>query len=128
MTTNYNIVLRTVLLLKEKVKNLKIKKKSTLFKVDKNANTLRTNVPSLVREVMSLKVGDTLIWVIENENEIKIRKEWIKSLPHDFYSFSGHNTKNSIFCNVITIFINYITYILRTIFFTRVPTKEDNYA
>lgn len=75
MTTNYNIVLRTVLLLKEKVKNLKIKKKSTLFKVDKNANTLRTNVPSLVREVMSLKVGDTLIWVIENENEIKIRKE-----------------------------------------------------
>mgnify|MGYP004500218417 CR=1 FL=1 len=75
MTTNYNIVLSTVLLLKEKVKNLKIKKKSTLFKVDKNANTLRTNVPSLVREVMSLKVGDTLIWVIENENEIKIRKE-----------------------------------------------------
>jgi hypothetical protein len=54
---------------------LKIKKKSTLFKVDKNAKTLRTNVPSLVREVMSLKVGDTLIWVIENENEIKIRKE-----------------------------------------------------
>ena len=75
MTTNYNIVLKTVLLLKEKVKNLKIKKKSTLFKVDKNAKTLRTNVPSLVREVMSLKVGDTLIWVIENENEIKIRKE-----------------------------------------------------
>lgn len=75
MTTNYNIVLRTVRLLKEKVKNLKIKKKSTLFKVDKNAKTLRTNVPSLVREVMSLKVGDKLIWVIENENEIKIRKE-----------------------------------------------------
>ena len=75
MTTQYNIVLKTVLLLTNKSEKLKIEKKSTLFKVDKNAKTLRTNVPSLVREVMSLKVGDTLIWVIENENEIKIRKE-----------------------------------------------------
>ena len=73
MTTNYNIVLRTVLLLKE-VKNLKIKKKSTLFKVDKNAKTLRTNVPSIIRQIMDLKPGDKIEWNLENENEIKIRK------------------------------------------------------
>ena len=56
------------------MKNLKIKKKSTLFKVDKNAKTLRTNVPSIIRQIMDLKPGDKIEWNLENENEIKIRK------------------------------------------------------
>lgn len=53
---------------------MKIEKKSTIMIVDKKTNQLRTNIPALIRDILSLQAGDTIIWSIEQE-ELKIRKE-----------------------------------------------------
>lgn len=58
----------------KKLKKMKIEKKSTIMIVDKKTNQLRTNIPALIRDILSLRAGDTIIWRIEQE-ELKIRKE-----------------------------------------------------
>ena len=58
----------------KKLKKMKIEKKSTIMTVDKKTNQLRTNIPALIRDILSLRAGDTIIWRIEQE-ELKIRKE-----------------------------------------------------
>lgn len=44
------------------------------MKIDKNSNRIRTNIPADIRDILNLKAGDTLQWIIEN-NMIKIEKE-----------------------------------------------------
>lgn len=53
---------------------MKITKESTVMIVDKKRNSLRTNIPALVRDVMELKAGDKIQWIMTN-NEIKLRKK-----------------------------------------------------
>lgn len=61
-------------MLRQRIKKMKIEKKSTIMIVDKKTNQLRTNIPALIRDILSLHAGDTIIWSIEQE-ELKIRKE-----------------------------------------------------
>ena len=53
---------------------MKITKESTVMIVDKKRNSLRTNIPALVRDIMELKAGDKIQWIMTN-NEIKLRKK-----------------------------------------------------
>jgi antitoxin component of MazEF toxin-antitoxin module len=49
-------------------------KKTT--KVQQSGNIPQTSIPRIICDIMGIKKGDTLNWIIENENEAKIiRKE-----------------------------------------------------
>ena len=54
---------------------MKIERETTVICANKERKAIRTNIPSIYRDVMDLKKGDKLLWVMENENEIKIRKK-----------------------------------------------------
>jgi len=67
-------VLRVALQIISSDTKMKITKESTVMIVDKKRNSLRTNIPALVRDVMELKAGDKIQWIMTN-NEIKLRKK-----------------------------------------------------
>ncbi len=51
-----------------------IEKKTTIIKINKNTNAMRTNVPALVRDILHLQEKDKLIWIIHEDNTISIKK------------------------------------------------------
>ena len=52
---------------------MKIERKTKVQQIDKKA--LKTTIPATIRDVMGLKKGTILIWTLENENEVTIRKQ-----------------------------------------------------
>lgn len=52
---------------------MKITRETKVQKQDEKA--VKTIIPATIRDVMDIEVGTTLIWTLENENEIKIRKK-----------------------------------------------------
>jgi len=53
---------------------MKIEKETTVICGNKKVNAMRTNIPSIYRDIMGLKTGDKLLWTMTNENELKITK------------------------------------------------------
>ena len=39
-----------------------IQSKSTVIKANKNSGSLRTTIPNLIKEIMELHEGDTILW------------------------------------------------------------------
>ena len=39
-----------------------IKTKSTAIRANKNSGSLRTTIPNLIKEIMELREGDTIMW------------------------------------------------------------------
>lgn len=57
---------------------MSIEKKSTAILINKNKKSLKTTIPSLIRDMLEIQAGDKLIWKIDVENEkisAKITKE-----------------------------------------------------
>ena len=44
-------------------------------KVQQSGNIPQTSIPRIICDIMNIQKGDTLQWIIENENEAKIRRE-----------------------------------------------------
>lgn len=52
---------------------MKIERKTKVQQIDENA--LKTTIPATIRDVMGIKKGTILKWTLENENEVRIRKQ-----------------------------------------------------
>lgn len=55
--------------------NMKIQKETTVILVNKERRSVRTIIPTIFTDIMDIKPGDTLLWEMSNENEIKLRKK-----------------------------------------------------
>ena len=51
---------------------MKIERKTTVQAIDDNA--VKTTIPAIIRDVMDIKKGSLLLWTMEKENEVKIKK------------------------------------------------------
>lgn len=52
---------------------MKIERETKVQKQD--AKAVKTIIPATIRDIMGIHVGTKLKWTLENENEVKIKKQ-----------------------------------------------------
>ena len=45
------------------------------MKIGKSENAMRTNIPALVRDILRLQEKDKLVWIINEDNTIEVKRK-----------------------------------------------------